>query len=390
MNSIVAGNTENGVASDFYSNLGNSRVTVGFSLIGANTGTGLAEAQTADGNGNLIGSATNPIDPLLGPLALNGGPTQTHALLPGSPAIDAGNSPLATDQRGASRGVDLVSAPNAPGSNFADIGSFERQVSEPIGVLPVVTSFVRDEGGVLARPDLLDTFSVSFNVAVNVSPEDLIIRNNTTGGTLVDTSGLTVDFDELTNTATWDFSSLVLDPSFYSFELSDNIVSVADGLGLDGDVDGSAAGVYEIGEVYVALPGDANLDGQVDLAGDRSPLVANLGTNTGAVWADGDFNGDGAVDVLGDALILGDYLGQSVLPAASGSFSLAKAQSTPVSVLTSDPIIVAEPLVSSTTPVENRDALAKADKQVVPQSESSQLVLSGSHELRDDVFGTDF
>ena len=47
----------------------------------------------------------------LGPLAANGGPTQTHALLPDSPAIDAGdnalippdpatNLPFATDQRG--------------------------------------------------------------------------------------------------------------------------------------------------------------------------------------------------------------------------------------------------------------------------------------------------
>ena len=41
-------------------------------------------------------------DPKLGPLANNGGPTLTMALLPGSPAIDAGNTSLApaTDQRG--------------------------------------------------------------------------------------------------------------------------------------------------------------------------------------------------------------------------------------------------------------------------------------------------
>ena len=42
-------------------------------------------------------------DPLLGPLAYNGGTTRTHALLAGSPAINAGSNPLAltTDQRGA-------------------------------------------------------------------------------------------------------------------------------------------------------------------------------------------------------------------------------------------------------------------------------------------------
>jgi hypothetical protein len=56
-------------------------------------------------------------DPKLGPLADNGGPTLTMALLPGSPAIDAGNTALApaTDQRGYPRPAGLA----------ADIGAFE-------------------------------------------------------------------------------------------------------------------------------------------------------------------------------------------------------------------------------------------------------------------------
>ena len=55
--------------------------------------------------------ALNPTDlvntnPLLGPLAGNGGPTQTMALLPGSPAIGAGVAVagVITDQRGVPRG----------------------------------------------------------------------------------------------------------------------------------------------------------------------------------------------------------------------------------------------------------------------------------------------
>ena len=47
----------------------------------------------------------NNIDPMLGPLAHNGGPTLTHMLLSGSPAIDAGQciTGLTTDQRGLPR-----------------------------------------------------------------------------------------------------------------------------------------------------------------------------------------------------------------------------------------------------------------------------------------------
>jgi hypothetical protein len=51
----------------------------------------------------LITENTNFVDPLLGPLADNGGPTQTMALLAGSPAINAGNGCPPLDQRGAIR-----------------------------------------------------------------------------------------------------------------------------------------------------------------------------------------------------------------------------------------------------------------------------------------------
>ena len=56
-------------------------------------------------------------DPLLGPLQDNGGPTWTHALLAGSPAIGAGDNVTcaATDQRGVSR----------PQGTLCDIGAYE-------------------------------------------------------------------------------------------------------------------------------------------------------------------------------------------------------------------------------------------------------------------------
>jgi predicted outer membrane repeat protein len=62
-------------------------------------------------------------DPLLGPLADNGGPTNTHALGAGSPAIDAGDDSVcgSSDQRGWSRSVDG----DGDGSAICDIGAYE-------------------------------------------------------------------------------------------------------------------------------------------------------------------------------------------------------------------------------------------------------------------------
>ena len=84
---------------------------------------------------------------------------------------------------------------------------------------------------------------------------------------------------------------------------------------LDGDGNGTAGDDY-LESVYVAIPGDANLDGTVSVLGDAFILVSNLGL-TGNVWTDGDFNADGGVTVLGDAFILVSNLGRSVLPPVS-------------------------------------------------------------------------
>jgi CSLREA domain-containing protein len=72
----------------------------------------------SDNSCHLTDAGSLPgVDPLLGPLANNGGPTDTQALLAGSPAIDAGNNAtcLPTDQRGVTR-------PQGPA---CDIGAYE-------------------------------------------------------------------------------------------------------------------------------------------------------------------------------------------------------------------------------------------------------------------------
>ena len=91
-----------------------------YNLIGdASAATGLIAA-----NHNKLGSADAPIDAKLGPLAKNGGPTQTMALLAGSPAIDAGSNALAVGPDG----TPLISDQRGFGRIFngtVDIGAYE-------------------------------------------------------------------------------------------------------------------------------------------------------------------------------------------------------------------------------------------------------------------------
>lgn len=127
-NSIIAGNGGTDASTDIES--------LGFNLIGrasplSNWVNGV--------NGDLVGTFMNPVDPLLAPLADNGGPTETHALLPMSPAIDAGD-PVTfepTDQRGLPRPA-----------GFADIGAFERDPGGPIPDCPPVANSTGAAGAI--------------------------------------------------------------------------------------------------------------------------------------------------------------------------------------------------------------------------------------------------
>jgi predicted outer membrane repeat protein len=113
--SIVAGNRADEGGADFVKGDFSSALTVNYSLVGEFVGQILIA-----GIGIIRGV------PHLAPLANNGGPTRTHALMPGSPAIDAGDpsivfGPNQFDARGAPF-VRVVGA-------RIDIGAFELQTS---------------------------------------------------------------------------------------------------------------------------------------------------------------------------------------------------------------------------------------------------------------------
>lgn len=112
-NTIVAGNAANSAP-----DVSGAYAAPMFNLIGkADGSTGFVN----NTNGNKVGTSAMPLDPLLAPIANNGGATQTYALLSGSPAVNAGSNALAagltTDQRGA--GFPRIV------NTIVDIGSFE-------------------------------------------------------------------------------------------------------------------------------------------------------------------------------------------------------------------------------------------------------------------------
>ena len=130
-NTIVATNTGGDVSGQIDTSSSNN-------LIGDGTGiTNLVQLSTS----NLIGTTAKPINPLLGPLANNGGPTQTMALLPGSPAINAGNTTLAVDANGNQLTVDQRGAghPRVIGPTV-DIGAYEFALSGTFGTWTAIAS----------------------------------------------------------------------------------------------------------------------------------------------------------------------------------------------------------------------------------------------------------
>jgi hypothetical protein len=112
-NTLVAGNFRGtGTARDDLT--GPVATASSYNLVG--DGTDL-EGISNNVNGNQVGTFATPIDPKLGPLQNNGGPTATHALLSDSPALNRGLFPdaPATDQRGF--------GPRTSGAG--DVGAFE-------------------------------------------------------------------------------------------------------------------------------------------------------------------------------------------------------------------------------------------------------------------------
>ncbi len=166
-----------------------------------------------------------------------------------------------------------------------------------------------------------DTVSVTFSDDVMVAAADLLMIGLTTANVpAVDQ----FSYDPVTFTATWQLTGLALADQ-YILTVSDNVTNAA-GYRLDGDWtnpasfattdpsvsnfdngsgDGLPGGNFNF--VMTLLPGDANLDGIVDMT-DWAIFEPNLGSS-GLFFTDGDFSGDGLATLFDDGFTLTANMG---------------------------------------------------------------------------------
>jgi hypothetical protein len=266
---IVAGNKLNDMAGTPF----DISLPSAGNIAGDNNLIGVADIAnfTLTGTGNLTGTSLAPLDPHLGPLADNGGPTQTHAILAFSPCIDAGNndSSLAFDQRG---------FPNirVDGSK-ADIGAYELQRNPA-----KVTSVVINDGDVQRSRVVSVTVNFDRYVVFNGPPVNAfqVTKNNTS---LNVNLTATVDNSGVGTSVRLTFSG----PQTESTSLKDGRYTLI---------------------VFASQIGGAGLDGNGDgVAGDDYVLVGDPTTNK-LFRLYGDINGDGTV-AASDFIVFRQYFG---------------------------------------------------------------------------------
>jgi protocatechuate 3,4-dioxygenase beta subunit len=174
--STISGNGGNGVGDA-------TAVSAFATILSDNTGGNCSGPLTDNGfnldSGNTcglesyLGSIVNS-DPELGNLQDNGGPTETQAILPTSPAyaqVPASSCP-ATDQRGESR-------PQPAGSGFCDIGAFEYSLPTSIDITSPAMSGPTSAGANLG-PVVVGAFDADGNPAT--SEHSIVLALSSTAG----------------------------------------------------------------------------------------------------------------------------------------------------------------------------------------------------------------
>jgi len=301
-NSIIAGNTIGGIDSgtgDIWADSA-TNVNADFNLIGINET--VSNNITLVGAGNLAGpDVPGKIDAKLGPLQNNGGPTFTHELLAGSPAIDQGKLfGSAIDQRGISRPQDNPAIANAAGGDGTDIGAFEIAIAAP----PTVANIAINAGAL--QRSMVTTIKVTFSenvtfpfgiaAAFDVSRYAKATPNGSglLGSVSLDLvqmgSDVIITF-KAGGTVGIDKAGSLEDGQYKLTIFADKVMGVAGTLDGDGDLSAEGSPTDDKVQSFHRLFGDGNGDGNVN-----SVDFAQFRTFFGVVGPIFDWDGSGNVN----------------------------------------------------------------------------------------------
>lgn len=252
-------------ASDIKKGPVGSAVSASNSLISNNNQSGLAASSNPDSDGNLIGTQSNRIDPQLGPLANNGGPTLTHRPTANSPVVDLGSSELTHDQRGSNFSRTAGSAPEMGAVEYWDslvlIDAQPSAVPEgDEGNTPVVANITLLEG---------DATSIDYTTSdgTAIAGQDYITRSGTLNFSAAgETRTITVNVKGDTTAERDEFFGLDLQSS--------GVIAVASNSDAEIVIENDDSGVVFDGDTVLVV-GD-ELDNQLSVSVVGANLVFDL------------------------------------------------------------------------------------------------------------------
>lgn len=263
-------------------------VSLGFNLIGtSDDSSGITQAS------DQTGTDVAPINPGLGPLADNGGQTNTLSLLAGSPARDRGHSfQLVSDQRGVTRPVNDPAIPDITGGDGSDIGAVEfLQEGPQSGPTFVVTTLDDHDDGACSYLD--GTLREAINASNAAAGPNAIIFAPTIKGTILLESTLPDIASSLSiEGAGEDGSNLTINgANAYRVFTFTGGTSELSGLNIDqgsviGLVRASAAGGGIFNQATLKLT-DCNLVGNRALGGSAFTTGSGGGGRGGAIFNQG-------------------------------------------------------------------------------------------------------
>jgi CSLREA domain-containing protein len=384
-NSTLSGNSANGDGGGIFSDFTSLTMTSG-SIIANSPSGGNCSGAITDGGFNIDSEDTCNFDPangsqpntqpLLGTLQDNGGPTLTHSLLYGSPAIDTGDlvDCPGTDQRGVSRPQDG----DGDGDAVCDVGSFESNgvpatptpTATPAACLQPPSGLVSWWPGDGHADDIWDGNDGSLvgdagygtgmvNLGFSIGNAGSILGDSPGTGFPVGDSARTIGAWVLKSTAVWDqaiFHYGTIGPAGpinYHLFLHEGLPCVGNGYafgticGPTSVADGNfhlVTGVYEgsgtnLARVYV--DDTEVVSGTLDLVPD---------TGTGSQWKIGDFQeGGGSFNgTIDEVDIYNRALSASEIAAIYNAGSNGKCMLTPTPTPIETPTVIPTPTITQT------------------------------------------